>query len=214
MLDFPAMLKIRGRRCVIIGGGAVALRRVISLIECGAKVTVIAPKINTEIQALPVHVELRGYRAGDLFGAFLAVIATDDPAVNAAAGAEAARLGVLVNRADEQEAGDLTVPAHVHIGPLTLCVGSGGISPRAAAVIRDQLAAAMDRDWARLLEIVEPFRAELMHKVSRIDQRRKAMHDLTDPRAMIELKEKGQAAFTEYCRRIVQRAAQDHDPGV
>lgn len=203
------MLKLHGRRCVIIGGGAVALRRATSLVEAGAKVVVIAPQVKTELEALPLHVELRGYREGDLVGAFLAVIATDNPQVNITAAAEAARLNVIVNRADDPEAGDLTVPAHAWVGPLTICVGSGGISPRASAVIRDQLVLSLDHDWARLLEIIEPFRNELQAKVDRIDLRRRAMHDLTDPRAMVELKEKGVSGFEHYCRKVVDRAVND-----
>jgi precorrin-2 dehydrogenase/sirohydrochlorin ferrochelatase len=213
MPDLPVMLKLAGRRCVIVGGGAVALRRARALLEAGAEVTVIAPRIGDELAGLAVRTHRRAYQDGDLAGAFLAVVATDDPAANRAAGQEAARLGVLCNRADDPEAGDLVVPAHVNIGLVTIVVGSGGISPRAAAVIRDQLAVQLDRDWSRLLEIVEPFRAELQQRVEPIERRRRALHELTDPAAMVELKEKGAEAFKAFCRRVVESAASE-EPSV
>jgi precorrin-2 dehydrogenase/sirohydrochlorin ferrochelatase len=212
MSEFPAMLRLRGRRAVVLGGGGVAARRAASLVEAGAAVTVIAPEVDPRIADLGVEVMRRGYRKGDLAGARLVVLATDVPGVNDAAAEEAERTGALVNRADRPEAGDLTVPAHKRIGPVTVSVHTGGVSARAAAVIRDQMLEALDPDWPRLLEAVRPFREPLQQRVSDAQRRKAALHKLTDPEAMRTLKEHGEAALAERCRAIVETAASGTEP--
>jgi siroheme synthase-like protein len=204
--DLPVMLRVRGRSVVIIGGGAVAKRRAASLLDSGANVTVIAPVVDPALAAMNITTHQRPYAEGDLRGAFMTVIATDDPAANAAAAAEAEREGVLVNRADEPEAGDIIIPAHTRIGPVTVSVGSGGISPRAAAHMRDQMLIELDRDWLVLLETLEPVRRKLQETVPDIRRRREAMHKLTDPAAMALLKEKGVDGLRRFADHIIEDA--------
>src|SRR5688500_7812670 len=100
MPDLPAMLRVAGRVCVVVGGGPVAARRAKALAEAGALVRVIAPKVDAAIQELDVTIEPRPYRSGDLEDAFLVVVATDDAKLNAAVATDAHRIGALVNRAD------------------------------------------------------------------------------------------------------------------
>lgn len=200
------MLKVRGQRAVIVGGGKVAARRARSLFDAGAEVVIIAPAVESELTHMPVHVEQRAYEAGDLIGAKIVVIATDDPAVNAAAAHEAIAIGAMVNRADEPDAGDFIVPAHARRGPITLAVSTNGISARSAAVLRDQLLASIDEDWVTLLTTVEPFRADVQRSVADPARRTAALHKLTDPAAMSVLKEQGAAALAEHCRRVVEQA--------
>ena len=95
---FPVFIDLTGRAAVVVGGGAVGLRRAGVLGRFGAAVTVISPQLSGPAEGF-WHVP-RPYRTGDLEGAFLAVAATDDPQVNAAVGREARRLGLLFNRAD------------------------------------------------------------------------------------------------------------------
>jgi siroheme synthase-like protein len=204
--DLPVMLRVRGRSVVIVGGGSVAKRRAASLLDSGATVTVIAPVIDSDLAAMNIIKHQRPYQGGDLRGAFLVIIATDDPAANAAAAEEAEREGVLVNRADEPELGDVTVPAHTRIGPVTVSVGSGGISPRAAAHMRDQMLIDLDRDWLVLLQTLEPVREKLQETVPDIRRRREAMHKLTDPAAMALLKEKGVDGLRRFADHIIEDA--------
>ena len=115
MSRFPLFIDLTGKRAVVIGGGAVGLRRAAALRDFGAAVTVISPTLSgplPDVTHLP-----RPYRAGDLEGAFLAVAATDDGAVNTAAGEEARSLGVLFNRADDPGRCDFFFPA--------ICLGKG-----------------------------------------------------------------------------------------
>lgn len=95
---FPLFVSLEGRRAVVIGGGKVGLRRAKVLRDFGAEVTVVSPKLAEETPGVR-HIP-RAYRPGDLEGAYLALAATDDPAVNAAAGEEARALGIFFNRSD------------------------------------------------------------------------------------------------------------------
>ena len=199
MNDLPVMLRVRGRRCVIVGGGAVAVRRAGALSEAGAAVTVIAPRIDAR---MPAEVEqvTRPYQADDLADALLVVIATDDRAVNEQVAADAARLKVLTNRADAPDDGDLSVPAHAHHGPVTIAVHTGGISAAAGAVIRRQLSEALGEDWPRLLATAAPFLERMQRSVSDRATREAALRQLTDEHAMAVLRSGGVAALDAHCR--------------
>lgn len=200
------MLRLTGRRAVIVGGGAVARRRAMSLLEAGADVTVIAPRVDPAIEKLPLHVERRVYRAGDLEGAMLVVVATDDPAVNAVVAGEAAQKRVLVNRTDDPESGDVQVPAHRRVGPITVAVHSGGASARAAARIRDQLLAGFDGDWAVLLETIEPYRRRAQAQIADPSRRQVTLLKLADDGAMASLKSGGVEGLRRHCEQILGMA--------
>src|SRR5689334_19419642 len=103
----PICLDLQGRRAVVIGGGAVGTHRAADLVECGARVTVVSPEASVELRAEAergrIELKLRRYEAGDTEGAFVVVVATDDPETNAAVYAEAAAAGRLVNVCDDPE---------------------------------------------------------------------------------------------------------------
>lgn len=128
---FPLFLDLTGRRAVILGGGAVGLRRAEVLRRFGAEVAVIAPRLQKTLDGIQ-HIP-RAYRAGDFAGAFLAIAATDDPAVNAAAGREARELGILFNRADCPAECDFFFPAICEGGGLTAGVVGDGSDHRRTA---------------------------------------------------------------------------------
>jgi len=197
------MLKLRGRAAVIVGGGSVARRRAGALAAAGAAVTVIAPSVIDGIETPGVNVIKRGYEAGDLDGAMLVVIATDDAAVNDRVQRDAEAAGVLINRADDPEAGNFVVPAHRQVGPVTVAVSTDGISAKAAAAIRDAMLDTMDPDWITLLQTVAPYRAAIQTNITEADRRTAALKQLTDEQAMATLKQHGTAALIERCEQLV-----------
>ena len=211
MAYLPVMLRVAGRRCVVVGAGAAARRRAQALLDAGAAVTVIAPRIDPVCadtwRARGAEIQERPYARGDLRGAFLAVLATDDPTVNAAAAAEAAELGVLTNRADQPEDGDCIVPAHGRRGPVTLAVFADGIAPSAAAVIRRELLAALNPAWPQLLEIVAPFRAAIRARVTDPAERRRRLLALTGAQARERFQAGGQEALTRHCQDLLTAAS-------
>jgi precorrin-2 dehydrogenase len=204
MPSFPVMLNVRDRRCVIIGGGPVALRRAGSLVEAGAKISLIAPTIDPHITALPIQTHQRPYQPDDLDGAWLVVIASDSPQVNQQVARDARDRGVLANRADEPGSGDFAVPAHAHHGPVTLAVHTDGVSASAAAAIRRQFSDTLDRDWPRLLTLAAPYRASIQQRFDDPDQRRERLMKLADPDAMAILKEQGEQALLEHYRHLAE----------
>ena len=130
-LRFPLFIDLRGRPAVVIGGGAIGLRRAGVLRDFGAAVTVVSPTLREETEGV-VHVP-RTYRPGDLEGAFLAVAATDDDAVNDAVEAEAQRLGILFNRSDRPERCDFYFPAICRTDTLVAGVVGDGSDHRRTA---------------------------------------------------------------------------------
>lgn len=207
MGDLPVMLRVSGRLCIIVGGGGVALRRAGSLLEAGARVRVIAPQVSPELAAMKaLQIDRRPYHRGDLAGALLVVVATDDPAVNEAVAAEAQAAGVLINRADDPLAGDLTIPAHARHGPITLAVHTGGISAAAAAAIRRELSAALDPKWPELLEIVSPFRKAIQERFADVALRQNLLAQLTDAQAMAIFKQQGPEALRRHCEAVASRS--------
>lgn len=178
------MLRMEGRKVVVVGGGSVARRRIEGLLKCGAKVTVIAPKTCPEIEQLGVTIERRAYQPGDLEGAKVVVIATDDAAVNTTVQRAAQALGILVNRTDDPDSGDLSVMAHARRGPVTLGVATDGISARAASTIRDELLERLNEAWVEFLQAAEPLRREIQDRENDATRRREKLTRMADSRAL------------------------------
>ncbi len=203
MPDFPVMLKLQGRRCVVIGGGATAVRRAEALLRTAATVIMIAPEICRRVTG--VTVEQRAYRQGDLAGASLVIAATNDPEVNRQIAEDAATAGVLVNRVDCPQKGDFSVPAHAYHGPVTIAVDTGGSSASAAKTIRGQLSLALAPDWPILLQAVATYRKLIQHRFrDNTALRQQKLRALTNQQAMTILKRDGIAALKNHVTRIVE----------
>jgi len=142
MTGLPLLLDLTDRRVVVVGGGAVAMRRVPSFVEAGAHVVLIAPDVAEELAELSIHVEQRPFRSGDVDGAWLVLAATDDPQVNAEVAAEAQRHHVFCIRSDAAEAGSARMPAVHRSGQVTVAVNAGD-DPRRAVELRNAIAAAL-----------------------------------------------------------------------
>ncbi|HEY3811047.1 MAG TPA: bifunctional precorrin-2 dehydrogenase/sirohydrochlorin ferrochelatase [Acidimicrobiales bacterium] len=158
---YPVNLVVAGRRCVVVGGGAVAARKVDGLIAAGAQVVVVAPKIADSIRALDVELAERAYRAGDLDGAWLAIAATDDPDVNQAVHADGEAARVWINAADDPPACSFTLPAVIRRGPVMVSVSTSGHSPALAGWIRGQVASQLGPEVGVLAEWLSAARDEL-----------------------------------------------------
>src|SRR5919199_5904361 len=137
---YPVGLRLLGRGVVVVGGGQVAHRRVAGLLEAHAEVSVVSPEVTPALEALVAPGSLtwvrRRYETGDLAGAWYAVAATDDPAVNAAVAAEAEQARVFCARADDRSASSVWTPAVGRQGDLVVGVHGGG-DPQRAVGVRD-----------------------------------------------------------------------------
>jgi siroheme synthase-like protein len=159
--QYPVNLVVAGRTCVVVGGGTVAARKVEGLLAAGADVVVIAPEIDERIRALPVRLVERRYRQGDLAGAWLAIVATDDPETTRVVQADGDDGRVWVNAADDPDACSFTLPAVLRRGPVMVAVSTGGHSPALAAWIREQIGACIGPEIAQLAEWLSEARDEL-----------------------------------------------------
>jgi precorrin-2 dehydrogenase/sirohydrochlorin ferrochelatase len=162
---YPAYLELQGHPCVVIGGGEVAERKVATLLEAGARVTVVSPRLTPGLTALAETHEVvhhaRPYRHGDLAGAWLAYAATNDEAVHAAIAAEAAEARVFLNVVDRPKLCGFIVPAIVRKGPVAIAVSTGGASPALAKRLARELDAAVGAEWGLAAEILGALRARL-----------------------------------------------------
>ncbi len=161
MSGVPILVDGAALRVLIVGGGPVAARKLVSLLHAGSRARVVAPVVTDEIRALAdagaVEWLARAYQPADLGDAQLVVAATDDRAVNAKVGADARAVYRLVNVADAPDEGTFTMMAVHRSGPLVIGVSAGRV-PGAAVRIRDAIARRFDGRYARALELLAGLR--------------------------------------------------------
>ncbi len=168
MSYFPIFVEMTGRRCVVIGGGVVAERKIAGLLEAGAMVVVISPDITETIARWSKEQRItftgRPYRPGDLTGFQLAFIATDDPEINNTVFDEGRDRGVWVNAADDPTHCDFILPSVLRRGDLTVAVSSGGNSPALARTIREELEIYFTGEYELLTKLAGEIRDELQRR--------------------------------------------------
>jgi siroheme synthase-like protein len=161
---YPVSLDVTGRACLVVGGGRVAARKAGALLECGARVTVIAPSLAPDMEALTDRleaVERRAYEAGDAARFRLVVTATGRPDVDGAVHADAESARVWVNSADDRAHSSFILPAVHRDGAVTVAVSTGGLSPALSSWLRDRLANECGEDLGALAAMIGEARAEL-----------------------------------------------------
>jgi siroheme synthase-like protein len=165
---YPIFLEMKDRRCVVVGGGAVAERKVEGLVAVGANVTVISPVITDGLRDLltqgAIRHVAREYQASDRAGYDLVFVATDNSEINAAVFSEARSLRIWVNSADDPDHCDFILPAVIRRGDLTVAVSTGGASPAVTRAIREELDEYFTADYARFIQIAGEVRRELREK--------------------------------------------------
>ncbi|WP_261381185.1 precorrin-2 dehydrogenase/sirohydrochlorin ferrochelatase family protein [Paenibacillus cremeus] len=168
---YPVMLNMAGAPCCLIGGGRVAERKALALLEAEAHVTVVSPVFTPQLEAWAAAGSItalrRRYEPGlpALAAARLVFASTDDASVNAAVRAEAEALGKLVNVADDAAASGFIVPATVRRGRLTLAVSTAGASPAAAAMVRRRLEGTFGPEYGPYLELLHELRLVVQQAV-------------------------------------------------
>jgi uroporphyrin-III C-methyltransferase/precorrin-2 dehydrogenase/sirohydrochlorin ferrochelatase len=159
---FPVMLDVTSRPCLVVGGGSVALRKAHSLLEEGARVTVVAPTALGELEDLAqrggVRLERRRYRNGEAGDYALVFAATDDPEINRQVHDDARAAGVWVNVADVPELCSFQLPARIRRGGFELAVASGGQAPFVVRRVRRLLETRFGEEWGRWLAAAARYR--------------------------------------------------------
>ena len=162
---YPVVLCLRGRRCLLVGGGKVARRKVERLLAAGAAVTVIAPSLSPDLQVLwergEITWERRSYREGDIQGFFLVFAASSDPLVNRKVGEEAQSRGILCSVVDCPTVSSFLTPAVVEWEGLVVALSSGGKSPYLVGLLRRWLEHHLPKGLGELFRVLERKRREL-----------------------------------------------------
>ncbi len=145
---YPIFADLNGRRCVVVGGGLVAQRKVMTLLSYGADITLVSPtatqRLTVYARAHRIRLVPRRFKPGDLAGAWLVYAATDDPMVNGMVYRTALKRRVLTNVVDQTPLCTFIAPAIVRRGALTVAVSTGGGSPSLAKVVRDDIRRILD----------------------------------------------------------------------
>lgn len=166
MRYYPVNLDLRGRHCLVVGGGAVGSRKVKGLLACGAVVTVVSPEVRPRLEQLAaqgrIALHRRPYRSEDLEGIFLVIGATDEEPLNRRIHGDAQQRGLLCNIADRPEVCNFILPAVVRRGDLLIAISTSGRSPAFAKHLRRRLEAEFGPEYALFLELMGRLRQRLL----------------------------------------------------
>jgi len=179
---FPIFLKIAARPCVVVGAGNLAESKIDSLLAAHAKVTVIAPEARPRVVDMAAAGEIewlrRNYIAGDLFGQFLVVAATDDPVVNRTIFQEATEKNILCNAVDDPPFCDFYFPSVVRRGDLQIAISTAGASPALAQRLRKEINAQLPLDLGDWLTDLGNLRREVTQIEPLNEERKLLLHQL------------------------------------
>ena len=177
---YPVTLKLAGKFCTVVGGGSVAVRKVKSLLEQGAEVTVISPVLDEELIAIQEQFVWRNsmYSDGMLKGSFLVIAATDSREVNHAVYEWCEEHQVLVNVVDSLQESSFTVNAMVQRGDFMLAVSTSGISPAVSKKVREDLELQYGPEYGTMLEILEEAREEALRTIKDASKRRRFLQSV------------------------------------
>lgn len=165
---YPVFLNLKNKLCVVIGGGKVAERKVISLLKAGAKVKIISPEVTETlkklIQTRDIQWEKRPYQEEDLKEAFLVIAATSSPEVQVRVFQEAEEKGIPCNVVDKPELCSFIVPSVVQRGDLLIAISTGGASPAVARRIREKLESLFGEEYTIYLRLMRKIREKVLAK--------------------------------------------------
>jgi precorrin-2 dehydrogenase/sirohydrochlorin ferrochelatase len=220
MLDTPfyiACLKLSGRRCVVVGGGAVGLEKVEGLLACDGDVTLIAPEAEPQLQEYAregsIRWEQRPYAGpADLEGVFIAIAASDDTDVNIAVYGDAERRAMLVNVVDVPPLCNFILPAIVRTGPLAIAISTAGASPALAKRMKREIEGQFDVSYARLAVLLNDVRGWAKATLPTYQDRKEFFEGIVggDPDPVALLRDGDEQAV----RELIARAQEAHAPQV
>lgn len=209
---YPLFADLNGRRCVVIGGGPVAERKVTTLLRYGAQITLISPAATKRLASYAKRGRIRHlqrcFRPSDLRGSWLVYAATDDERLNALVHRTANRLRVFTNVVDQTPLCSFIAPSIVKRGALTIAVSTGGASPTLAKTLRRKLQQMIGREYAPMLRLLTNLRGVAKRKLPRYPDRKRYFDQLVRGRVFGLVRAgKHQAAKREALSLLECRAA-------
>jgi len=190
---YPILLNIQDKKCLVVGGGEVALRKVKALLEHGANIEIVSPDFCPELNQLvkegTIKAAQRDYKPEDLEDAFIAIAATNDNKINENVSVEARRVGILVNVVDDPNSSDFIVPSYFRRGDIIVAVSTSGRSPALARKIRSELEKGFQAEYAQLALLADEVRSELKQQGAKVSS--DAWQDVLNLNSLIELLRRG-----------------------
>lgn len=181
---YPVFLDLDKTRCLVVGGGTIAERKVEALLAAGGEVTLISPELTAALRVLEaagrLTVQQRPYQRGDLKAVSLVIAATDDPALQRQIAVDAKQANILCNIVDQPALCSFIVPAVVQQGDLTIAVSTNGASPALAKKIRQALAEQFGPEYAVALRLLRRIRERLMHEQRSAEDRQRLLTGLAE----------------------------------
>ncbi len=200
MKYYPAYLDLRERPCVVIGGGGVAERKTLALLEAGAVVTIISPALTPKLHELSDSGKItyiqKQYEEKDLSGEFLVIAATDSAEVNTLVASACRKKHVLVNVAVPPEEGSFIVPSVVERGDLLISISTSGASPALARKIRQDIEQRYGAEYEVFLDKLSAIRKRVLEEVPDETTRRQVFQAIVDS-DVIELIRQGKTHAAE-----------------
>lgn len=210
---YPVFLSLAERLVVVIGGGAIAERKVAGLLPCGARVRVVAPELTAELARLAERGEIehraRDYQPGDLEGAVLALAEPGGDARDEAFSAEAEARGIFANVEDVVEYCSFIAPSIVRRGDLVIAISTSGRAPALAVRLRQRLEKELGPEYGALLELAGRLRGPLARAVPEFEERRRRWYELVDSEVLSLFRDGGIAEAFELAEQIMGVAAQE-----
>jgi siroheme synthase-like protein len=217
MLETPfyiACLKLKGRRCVVVGGGDIGLEKVEGMLACDGDVTLIAPVAHPELEALAaegsITWEKRPYAgAEDLRGVFMVIAATDDSEVNIGVYDDAEKRAMLVNVVDVPPLCNFILPAIVRSGPLAIAISTAGASPALAKRMKREVSELFGEEYARLAVILNGARGWAKSTLPTYQDRKEFFEGIVngDPDPVALIREDREADLLALIESAKERAA-------
>ena len=192
---YPAFLDIKNKRCLVVGGGSVAERKVSGLLKAGAAlVTVISPAIKNRLEKEKSRGEIkhlkRRFRETDLKGAFIVIAATDSEEENEKISGLAQRLNIPVNVVDRPGLCSFIVPSTVRRGPLAIAVSTSGTSPAMARAIRKEIEKLYGPEFGTYLKKLNKIRSKAISEMKDGSERSRFLKSLASEEALKKLRKK------------------------
>jgi len=204
---YPVFLDISDKPCAVVGGGEVACRKVQRLLQCGARVTVIADALSPELEALKARGEITHiddqYAAEHIASALIVIGATDNRHVNEQIFRDARTERILVNIVDEPERCDFILPSIVERGDLAVAVSTGGKSPALAKRLRRELEQIFGTEYEIYLDIMGQIREMVLARGKSSDENRKIFELLIQSDLLDLIRKKDWNAVRNLIREIL-----------
>ena len=205
---YPICLDLYKKKCLVIGGGKVAERKTLSLLEHNGIVTLVSPKITPQINRLVQEGKINYYekefQPKDLEGAFLVIAATNNNKINKIIAQEAQNRGVLINVVDKPSDSTFILPAVVKRGNLMISISTEGKSPAFARKMKEDLEDQYGQEYGILVDILGNFRENIIQKEPDEQKRKALFHRLAKSEELLKIiKENGRAKAEKRIRELL-----------